>query len=109
MRRVAGATAWLDALLKHYGDKEVKILLADVIDHVDAAVRDGVVGPKKDAVDDAVVAKRGGSPPAGPGGGAEGSDDGDLQTRKLEDLVQLLIESCAKFGGASVVLGAGPG
>ena len=78
---VACATAWLDCLLKHYGDREVKVLLGDVIDHVDAAIAEGVIGPNR----------------------AGGDDDG-AETRQLEDLVQLLIESCSKFGGANVIL-----
>ncbi|KAH8066549.1 hypothetical protein JL722_996 [Aureococcus anophagefferens] len=78
---VACATAWLDCLLKHYGDREVKVLLGDVIDHVDAAIAEGVLGPNR----------------------AGGDGDG-AETRQLEDLVQLLIESCSKFGGANVIL-----
>ena len=78
---MACATAWLDCLLKHYGDREVKVLLGDVIDHVDAAIAEGVIGPNR----------------------AGGDDDG-AETRQLEDLVQLLIESCSKFGGANVIL-----
>ena len=36
---VACATAWLDCILKHYSDREVKVLLADVLRHVDDAAR----------------------------------------------------------------------
>ena len=40
------ATHWLDCLLKHYTEREVRILLADVIKHVDVAFANAPVSSK---------------------------------------------------------------
>jgi len=74
------ATAWLDVLLKHYSQREVRILLGDVIRHVDAAVLSGALQQA----------------------GEVGLDGRGM--RRLEDLVEVLVAACADAGLSSVVL-----
>lgn len=61
---VSCASRWLDCLLKHYTDREVSLLLGDVIEHVKAA---------------------------------------EASTPELEDLVQMLVQSCTMIANEHVL------
>ena len=82
------ATHWLDCLLKHYSDREVKVLLNDVVAHVEHAVSRGDLQVKTTSRE-------------------EDDKDQAVAAQRLEDLVQMLVESCGtknNFSQSSVVL-----